>query len=183
MTIILVSILQLSKLNLCLVTCSYKWLTSSVSSLGGRGSYSDMGGPVITTQVTIPKDVGICTHTHTQWPCTRCTAQALKWGTCIYCRFMHVPVSSWPDQSSEREARGLSRSVVSLERRSKSTTHSRALRIASSPLLARRTRFRMHSTCYRTGKTSPLFRFLFLFFFSIIWLLSKWVQFSTEWSE
>uniref|UniRef100_A0A3P9ML11 Heterogeneous nuclear ribonucleoprotein K n=1 Tax=Oryzias latipes TaxID=8090 RepID=A0A3P9ML11_ORYLA len=25
--------------------------------LGGRGSYSDMGGPVITTQVTIPKDL------------------------------------------------------------------------------------------------------------------------------
>lgn len=24
---------------------------------GGRGNYSDMGGPVITTQVTIPKDV------------------------------------------------------------------------------------------------------------------------------
>lgn len=24
---------------------------------GGRGSYNDMGGPVITTQVTIPKDV------------------------------------------------------------------------------------------------------------------------------
>lgn len=30
-----------------------------VSSSGGRGSYSDMGGPVITTQVTIPKDVRI----------------------------------------------------------------------------------------------------------------------------
>uniref|UniRef100_A0A671V2T9 Heterogeneous nuclear ribonucleoprotein K n=1 Tax=Sparus aurata TaxID=8175 RepID=A0A671V2T9_SPAAU len=26
-------------------------------SLGGRGSYNDMGGPVITTQVTIPKDL------------------------------------------------------------------------------------------------------------------------------
>lgn len=26
-------------------------------SKGGRGSYSDIGGPVITTQVTIPKDV------------------------------------------------------------------------------------------------------------------------------
>lgn len=24
---------------------------------GGRGSYNDLGGPVITTQVTIPKDV------------------------------------------------------------------------------------------------------------------------------
>lgn len=24
---------------------------------GGRGSYSDIGGPVITTQVTIPKDL------------------------------------------------------------------------------------------------------------------------------
>uniref|UniRef100_A0A668AZL6 Heterogeneous nuclear ribonucleoprotein K n=1 Tax=Myripristis murdjan TaxID=586833 RepID=A0A668AZL6_9TELE len=37
------------------------WLNacSSVSgiSLGGRGSYNDMGGPVITTQVTIPKDL------------------------------------------------------------------------------------------------------------------------------
>uniref|UniRef100_A0A672MZH3 Heteroous nuclear ribonucleoprotein K n=1 Tax=Sinocyclocheilus grahami TaxID=75366 RepID=A0A672MZH3_SINGR len=35
------------------------WLTHSkmfVSS-GGRGSYSDIGGPVITTQVTIPKDL------------------------------------------------------------------------------------------------------------------------------
>lgn len=25
--------------------------------VGGRGSYGDIGGPVITTQVTIPKDV------------------------------------------------------------------------------------------------------------------------------
>ena len=24
---------------------------------GGRGSYGDMSGPVVTTQVTIPKDV------------------------------------------------------------------------------------------------------------------------------
>uniref|UniRef100_A0A8C7PKK5 Heterogeneous nuclear ribonucleoprotein K n=1 Tax=Oncorhynchus mykiss TaxID=8022 RepID=A0A8C7PKK5_ONCMY len=28
-----------------------------LSVLGGRGSYNDMGGPVITTQVTIPKDL------------------------------------------------------------------------------------------------------------------------------
>lgn len=38
-----------------------KWLNHSnmfVSS-GGRGSYSDIGGPVITTQVTIPKDVSV----------------------------------------------------------------------------------------------------------------------------
>jgi len=28
-------------------------------SSGGRGSYSDIGGPVITTQVTIPKDVSV----------------------------------------------------------------------------------------------------------------------------
>lgn len=27
------------------------------NSTGGRGSFNDMGGPVITTQVTIPKDV------------------------------------------------------------------------------------------------------------------------------
>uniref|UniRef100_A0A8D0D4K4 Heterogeneous nuclear ribonucleoprotein K n=1 Tax=Sander lucioperca TaxID=283035 RepID=A0A8D0D4K4_SANLU len=32
--------------------CSFSPLT-----LGGRGSYSDIGGPVITTQVTIPKDL------------------------------------------------------------------------------------------------------------------------------
>uniref|UniRef100_A0A3Q3KZN6 Heterogeneous nuclear ribonucleoprotein K n=1 Tax=Labrus bergylta TaxID=56723 RepID=A0A3Q3KZN6_9LABR len=31
--------------------------SGSSGSLGGRGSYSDMGGPVITTQVTIPKDL------------------------------------------------------------------------------------------------------------------------------
>uniref|UniRef100_A0A8C8K1N9 Heterogeneous nuclear ribonucleoprotein K n=1 Tax=Oncorhynchus tshawytscha TaxID=74940 RepID=A0A8C8K1N9_ONCTS len=30
---------------------------SMVSELSGRGSYSDIGGPVITTQVTIPKDL------------------------------------------------------------------------------------------------------------------------------
>uniref|UniRef100_A0A8C7DTM0 Heterogeneous nuclear ribonucleoprotein K n=1 Tax=Oncorhynchus kisutch TaxID=8019 RepID=A0A8C7DTM0_ONCKI len=30
---------------------------SMVSDLSGRGSYSDIGGPVITTQVTIPKDL------------------------------------------------------------------------------------------------------------------------------
>uniref|UniRef100_A0A3Q3IKB5 Heterogeneous nuclear ribonucleoprotein K n=1 Tax=Monopterus albus TaxID=43700 RepID=A0A3Q3IKB5_MONAL len=30
---------------------------SMVSDVGGRGSYSDIGGPVITTQVTIPKDL------------------------------------------------------------------------------------------------------------------------------
>lgn len=29
----------------------------SLGSAGSRGSYSDIGGPVITTQVTIPKDV------------------------------------------------------------------------------------------------------------------------------
>jgi len=27
------------------------------SGYGGRGSYGDLGGPIITTQVTIPKDV------------------------------------------------------------------------------------------------------------------------------
>lgn len=27
------------------------------SYAGGRGSYGDLGGPIITTQVTIPKDV------------------------------------------------------------------------------------------------------------------------------
>lgn len=37
--------------------------------LGGRGSYNDMGGPVITTQVTIPKDVSI-------W--RQCNLQALN---------------------------------------------------------------------------------------------------------
>uniref|UniRef100_G3NXM3 Heterogeneous nuclear ribonucleoprotein K n=1 Tax=Gasterosteus aculeatus aculeatus TaxID=481459 RepID=G3NXM3_GASAC len=33
------------------------FLCTSVMPLGGRGSYNDMGGPVITTQVTIPKDL------------------------------------------------------------------------------------------------------------------------------
>uniref|UniRef100_A0A6Q2YDI2 Heterogeneous nuclear ribonucleoprotein K n=1 Tax=Esox lucius TaxID=8010 RepID=A0A6Q2YDI2_ESOLU len=32
-------------------------LTDALVSPGGRGSYSDIGGPVITTQVTIPKDL------------------------------------------------------------------------------------------------------------------------------
>lgn len=32
-------------------------LIPSLLCPGGRGSYNDMGGPVITTQVTIPKDV------------------------------------------------------------------------------------------------------------------------------
>lgn len=31
-------------------------ITASLPS-GGRGSYNDMSGPVVTTQVTIPKDV------------------------------------------------------------------------------------------------------------------------------
>jgi len=30
---------------------------SDYSYAGGRGSYGDLGGPIITTQVTIPKDV------------------------------------------------------------------------------------------------------------------------------
>lgn len=30
---------------------------SDYSYTGGRGSYGDLGGPIITTQVTIPKDV------------------------------------------------------------------------------------------------------------------------------
>lgn len=33
---------------------------------GGRGSYNDMGGPVITTQVTIPKDVSKWQQHYTQ---------------------------------------------------------------------------------------------------------------------
>lgn len=42
--------------------CTLHLKTQSSSNLfshhlGGRGSYSDIGGPVITTQVTIPKDV------------------------------------------------------------------------------------------------------------------------------
>uniref|UniRef100_A0A3B4VQ26 Heterogeneous nuclear ribonucleoprotein K n=1 Tax=Seriola dumerili TaxID=41447 RepID=A0A3B4VQ26_SERDU len=40
--------------------CVYRYkITLNILShhLGGRGSYSDIGGPVITTQVTIPKDV------------------------------------------------------------------------------------------------------------------------------
>lgn len=32
---------------------------SDYSYAGGRGSYGDLGGPIITTQVTIPKDVSI----------------------------------------------------------------------------------------------------------------------------
>lgn len=92
------------------------------------------------------------------WLCTHfITVQALIWGTrlntnpdhscCHFC-------SSWLDPSSEKEARGLSRSDVNLERRSKSMTHSRALKIASSLSPAHRTRFRTHSTCYKTGKSS-----------------------------
>lgn len=36
----------------------------SLLSSGGRGSYNDMGGPVITTQVTIPKDVSTRQQLH-----------------------------------------------------------------------------------------------------------------------
>ncbi len=37
-------------------TIHLKWSFSPLP-VGGRGSYSDIGGPVVTTQVTIPKDV------------------------------------------------------------------------------------------------------------------------------
>uniref|UniRef100_A0A3Q2R443 Heterogeneous nuclear ribonucleoprotein K n=1 Tax=Fundulus heteroclitus TaxID=8078 RepID=A0A3Q2R443_FUNHE len=42
------------------IPCKGLLLSLSLSlspSLGGRGSYSDLGGPVISTQVTIPKDL------------------------------------------------------------------------------------------------------------------------------
>uniref|UniRef100_A0A7N8XIZ1 Heterogeneous nuclear ribonucleoprotein K n=1 Tax=Mastacembelus armatus TaxID=205130 RepID=A0A7N8XIZ1_9TELE len=48
---------------LCCAYCPYvfvfPWSSHFSSTLpsGGRGSYNDMGGPVITTQVTIPKDL------------------------------------------------------------------------------------------------------------------------------
>lgn len=80
-------------------------------------------------------------------PCVRYIYTQTNWFVC-------VAVSSWLDPSSEREARGLNRSGANRERRSKSMTRFRAQKIASSPLLARRTRFRTHSTCYRTGKFS-----------------------------
>uniref|UniRef100_A0A8C7GQC7 Heterogeneous nuclear ribonucleoprotein K n=1 Tax=Oncorhynchus kisutch TaxID=8019 RepID=A0A8C7GQC7_ONCKI len=41
--------------NMNLHTCSSFFSDLYLSVLGGRGSYNDMGGPVITTQVTIPK--------------------------------------------------------------------------------------------------------------------------------
>lgn len=40
-----------------LFPCSSPSVLASLLPSGGRGSYNDMGGPVITTQVTIPKDV------------------------------------------------------------------------------------------------------------------------------
>lgn len=116
---------------------------------GARGSYSDMGGPVITTQVTIPKDVGI--YPLMTFHLFYITVQALACGVCTHTNLC-LAVSSWLDPSLEREARGLSRSAENLERQSKLTTHSRALKIASSPSLAHRTRFRTHSTCYKTGR-------------------------------
>uniref|UniRef100_A0A673Y7V8 Heterogeneous nuclear ribonucleoprotein K n=1 Tax=Salmo trutta TaxID=8032 RepID=A0A673Y7V8_SALTR len=43
--------------NMNLHTYSSFFSDLSLSVLGGRASYNDMGGPVITTQVTIPKDL------------------------------------------------------------------------------------------------------------------------------
>uniref|UniRef100_A0A671V2T4 Heterogeneous nuclear ribonucleoprotein K n=1 Tax=Sparus aurata TaxID=8175 RepID=A0A671V2T4_SPAAU len=40
-----------------LFPCSSPSVLASLLPSGGRGSYNDMGGPVITTQVTIPKDL------------------------------------------------------------------------------------------------------------------------------
>ncbi len=40
-----------------LLVCFWASPLPSLLPSGGRGSYNDMGGPVITTQVTIPKDV------------------------------------------------------------------------------------------------------------------------------
>lgn len=49
---------QIFSFTLFLYTCLlYFYLLPSLFPPGGRGSYNDMGGPVITTQVTIPKDV------------------------------------------------------------------------------------------------------------------------------
>lgn len=74
-------------------------------------------------------------------------------------RFVCVAFSSWLDPSSVKEARGSNRSGANREPRSKSTTRFKAQKIASSPSLARRTRFRMHSTCYRTGNLKCLYSY------------------------
>lgn len=46
-----------SSYSLHFFACLLWFLPFFTRPSGGRGSYSDMGGPVITTQVTIPKDV------------------------------------------------------------------------------------------------------------------------------
>jgi len=54
----------------------FVWLKSNSPSfsppffLGGRGSYSDIGGPVVTTQVTIPKDVSKTSSSSLQYGLT-----------------------------------------------------------------------------------------------------------------
>lgn len=74
--------------------------------LGGRGSYSDIGGPVITTQVTIPKDVSqtrVLRQTTTE---NNFAPQSIfNRPVCLLC--------SWLAPSSVRAARGSSRSAMS----------------------------------------------------------------------
>lgn len=113
--------------------------------LGGRGSYSDIGGPVITTQVTIPKDVSKAsvhtqTHTHARLLQLRVKVNLFVWLLC-----------SWLAPSSVRVARESSRSAMSRGHLSRLMNHWRAPRTASSPSQEHRTRSRTPSTCCRTG--------------------------------
>ncbi|XP_018951768.1 heterogeneous nuclear ribonucleoprotein K-like isoform X2 [Cyprinus carpio] len=104
---------------------------------GGRSSYTE--GPVITTQVTIPKDVSKslldCYALHLTHTCLRPSAVIL----------------SWRDPSSVKAVRGSSRFGMSPEPRSKSTSPCRVQRTASSPSPGPKTRSRTLSTCYRTA--------------------------------
>uniref|UniRef100_A0A3P8QB82 Heterogeneous nuclear ribonucleoprotein K n=1 Tax=Astatotilapia calliptera TaxID=8154 RepID=A0A3P8QB82_ASTCA len=47
----------ITECSFCFLFCSDNSSSWDSYQSGGRGSYNDMGGPVITTQVTIPKDL------------------------------------------------------------------------------------------------------------------------------
>uniref|UniRef100_A0A669AVQ0 Heterogeneous nuclear ribonucleoprotein K n=2 Tax=Oreochromis TaxID=8139 RepID=A0A669AVQ0_ORENI len=50
-------LVAITECSFCFPSCSDNSSSWDSYQSGGRGSYNDMGGPVITTQVTIPKDL------------------------------------------------------------------------------------------------------------------------------
>ena len=117
---------------------------------GGRGSYGDISGPVVTTQVTIPKDVSPEKPFGIYCPPKK---SANNHHHFIFYVFFNS--LSWLGLSSAREARGSSRSDQSRGPRSRSMSHQRAPRTGSSPSQGPRTRSRTLSSSCRTG-TQPL---------------------------